>query len=161
LIISFIIYVINKESNTNPSIAHKKRNHLRPVNFTRDQLEFLMNWLDDNINHPYPSKRHLACLVRQTGLQKKQVHLWCTNARRRHMCVKVINGERRLAKMEQPTQHRSRHPHYYLLFLPLLQVVILILKLLIIWDLDMRLWQYQANYSNMESDIWMASMNLH
>ena len=45
-----------------------------------------MDWLEENIGHPYPTKAHLSSLVESTGLERKQVHLWCTNDRRVSPC---------------------------------------------------------------------------
>ena len=54
----------------------KSKNNVRPPNFSYEQLEILMNWLEKNLDHPYPSREDLDRMTEMTGLQRKQVHLW-------------------------------------------------------------------------------------
>lgn len=55
---------------------------VRPPNFTTEQLSILMDWLESNIDNPYPSKSTIRNLKLWTGLTVKQITLWCTNIRR-------------------------------------------------------------------------------
>ena len=55
---------------------------MRPPNFTKEQLEVLMDWLENNLEHPYPTKTAIKNLKLCTGLDTKQINLWCTNIRR-------------------------------------------------------------------------------
>jgi hypothetical protein len=66
------------------------KNNIRPPNFDKAQLEIMMDWLETNSDHPYPKKQDLEFMTQQTGLDRKQVHLWCTNARRVIYFVLII-----------------------------------------------------------------------
>ena len=46
------------------------KKNVRPPNFTKDQLEIMMDWLDSHIDRPYPSKSELLSMSEVTGLSK-------------------------------------------------------------------------------------------
>jgi len=50
--------------------------------FPAKVLNVLMNWLKDNIDNPYPSEMERVKLCSQTGLNRKQLRSWFTDARR-------------------------------------------------------------------------------
>ncbi|KAI0970138.1 homeobox KN domain-containing protein [Xylaria arbuscula] len=56
-----------------------KRLHSRSVRKT----QLLRNWFSTHLDHPYPSEEEKSRLIEQSGLSKKQVTDWFTNARRR------------------------------------------------------------------------------
>ena len=47
-----------------------------------EAVEIMKTWLLANQENPYPSKRRFASLVKKTGLTRKQVRIWLTNARK-------------------------------------------------------------------------------
>ncbi|CAI2386217.1 unnamed protein product [Moneuplotes crassus] len=67
-----------------------------------------MNWLETNEEHPYPSKEDLNNMTESTGLLRKQVHLWCTNVRRRNMCVRTQDDGTKILTKLPAGNKRSR-----------------------------------------------------
>lgn len=56
----------------------------------KDAQTILNKWLDENKEMPYPTKKDVAALVQQTGLDAKKVKKWLDNTRRRRNLVKSI-----------------------------------------------------------------------
>lgn len=51
-------------------------------NFTKRQVSILKNWLHRHIDNPYPSHKDKEALCRESGLSRKQIQNWFTNARK-------------------------------------------------------------------------------
>ena len=57
---------------------HLGSNNMFPAKITN----ILMNWLVENYKYPYPDENEKLRLCRETGLSKKQLMSWLTDARR-------------------------------------------------------------------------------
>jgi len=51
-------------------------------NFPKRAVADLKTWLLENIENPYPSQKVKEALSEQTGLTKRQIQNWFTNARK-------------------------------------------------------------------------------
>ncbi|AYV80582.1 MAG: homeobox protein 4 [Harvfovirus sp.] len=76
-----------------------------------NENKILLQWLEANREHPYPSTRQKEELAIETGLELKQVNYWFTNVRRR---LKIRKSVRRSSPVERsntkscvPVRHRS------------------------------------------------------
>jgi hypothetical protein len=58
------------------------RRYVRMPNFERSSVQIMKEWLLEHIDHPYPSRSDKEFLVAKTGLSKKQIQNWFTNARK-------------------------------------------------------------------------------
>ncbi len=66
-------------------ITHvKNRRYIRMPNFPKRATTELTTWLADHLENPYPSQSEKERLCAQTGLSKKQIQNWLTNARKRN-----------------------------------------------------------------------------
>ena len=52
----------------------------------------LKNWVDRNIEDPYPSVQEKIQLAEEAGLTMKQVNDWFTNFRKRHWEMEMYNA---------------------------------------------------------------------
>ena len=60
------------------------KRHIRPrKNFSKSVIGVLKEWMIAHKDHPYPSDHEKAQLCQATGLSKKQLRIWFTNARKR------------------------------------------------------------------------------
>ena len=91
------------------SISCIAKNNVRPPNFSKEQLDVLMDWLDSHVDRPYPTKAELLSMSQVTGLAKKQVHLWCTNVRRVSLQFELCRDDcaSEQSKMDQGCFERS------------------------------------------------------
>ena len=62
------------------------RKYIRMPNFKKSAVNTMKSWLLDNIDHPYPTRKDKEALKRKTGLSKKQIQNWFTNARKVSLC---------------------------------------------------------------------------
>ncbi|GMG40307.1 unnamed protein product [Ambrosiozyma monospora] len=53
------------------------------TNLPKKTTVILLNWLNDNLDHPYPNSKEKLELIRRTGLTNQQLSNWFINARRR------------------------------------------------------------------------------
>ena len=65
-------------TSSNASMKFSKRS-----NYPKNVTFILKNWLENNINHPYPDEEQKIKLSKQTGLCLTQINNWFINARRR------------------------------------------------------------------------------
>ena len=59
-----------------------KQKCTRNENFSTETLAILDKWIEDNIEFPYPNIEDLQQLSVKTGLNTKQIRIWCTNTRK-------------------------------------------------------------------------------
>lgn len=55
----------------------------RAVRFTKLQIETLKSWFDQHIHNPYPNGKEIKDLVRETGLEARQIRIWLSKVRAR------------------------------------------------------------------------------
>ncbi len=58
------------------------RNYIRMPNFSKRQVSQLKEWLHVHMDNPYPSHHDKDLLCRETGLSRRQIQNWFTNARK-------------------------------------------------------------------------------
>ena len=51
-------------------------------NFPKRSVGILKNWLNNHIENPYPTYKEKDALSRESGLSKRQIQNWFTNARK-------------------------------------------------------------------------------
>ncbi|KAH3670997.1 hypothetical protein OGAPHI_000708 [Ogataea philodendri] len=68
----------NSDSEYYAKNFKKKRSNL-----PKKTTVILLNWLNDNLEHPYPNSKEKQELVTKTGLSNQQLSNWFINARRR------------------------------------------------------------------------------
>jgi len=51
-------------------------------NFSKRQVTQLKAWLNLHMENPYPTHRDKDALCRETGLSRRQIQNWFTNARK-------------------------------------------------------------------------------
>lgn len=82
-----------------PLSSPNANNHLNQKRKTRNNLPkeityILLRWLNDHLNHPYPSSFEKNELMALTGLNQQQLSNWFINARRRK--IKTLKEQKRL-----------------------------------------------------------------
>ena len=60
----------------------KNRRYIRMPNFPKKSVGILKNWLNNQIDNPYPTYKEKDLLSRESGLSKRQIQNWFTNARK-------------------------------------------------------------------------------
>ncbi len=70
-------------------IDHRRiqRSRKKRANLPKKTTSILLGWLNDNLDHPYPSATEKSELIRLTGLTNQQLSNWFINARRRKIQV--------------------------------------------------------------------------
>lgn len=70
-------------------IGHRKiqRSRKKRANLPKKTTSILLGWLNDNLDHPYPSATEKSELIRLTGLTNQQLSNWFINARGRKIQV--------------------------------------------------------------------------
>jgi len=63
--------------------------------YSEETRELLEEWLLENKNHPYPQPEDLVMLMEKTGLSKRQLQNWFTNARKRNLLERLQAGQSR------------------------------------------------------------------
>ena len=58
------------------------RKYIRMPNFNKRQVHLLKTWLKEHLDSPYPSHNDKVHLQRISGLNRKQIQIWFTNARK-------------------------------------------------------------------------------
>jgi len=76
----------NGDNGNNNERKYKKRK----LGITKDKLpkkstRFLKRWLMQNINNPYPDSAAKEHMIKTSGLTRKQIQDWFTNARKRYL----------------------------------------------------------------------------
>lgn len=79
----------NSNNNHNLNQKRKTRNNL-----PKEITYILLRWLNDHLNHPYPSSFEKNELMTLTGLNQQQLSNWFINARRRK--IKTLKEQKRL-----------------------------------------------------------------
>ncbi|CAI2370066.1 unnamed protein product [Moneuplotes crassus] len=78
--------------------------------FCQKSIELLMEWLEDNLDHPYIERKDLLRIQGKTRLTKKQIMGWCTNIRRRRLTVvRDADGNRNLVPLDNPEKKRKKN----------------------------------------------------
>ena len=68
---------------TSPSVQSASKKYIRPrKNFSKSVISTLKGWLVAHKAHPYPTDSEKLELCKATGLSKKQLRIWFTNARK-------------------------------------------------------------------------------
>lgn len=70
-----------------PHGSYRKK---RRLNLPKATTGILLEWLQRNLDHPYPLNSEKTVLMQQTGLNAQQLGNWFINARRRK--VSVLKG---------------------------------------------------------------------
>lgn len=60
----------------------KNRKYIRMPNFAKRSVQILKNWLNNHIDNPYPTHKEKESLSKESGLSKRQIQNWFTNARK-------------------------------------------------------------------------------
>ncbi|KAG7900305.1 hypothetical protein KL935_003048 [Ogataea polymorpha] len=68
----------SSDSDCGAKYSKKKRSNL-----PKKTTVILLNWLNDDLEHPYPNSKEKMELVAKTGLTNQQLSNWFINARRR------------------------------------------------------------------------------
>ncbi|KAL8809531.1 MAG: hypothetical protein Q9200_003334 [Gallowayella weberi] len=86
----------------------EKSNKKRRGNLPKHTTDVLRAWLNDHLDHAYPSEEQKQHLIRETGLTDKQVGNWFINARRRNVprLIGQAKAERELMA-SQPSSSQS------------------------------------------------------
>lgn len=58
-------------------------------NFPKKAVVTLKNWLYEHIDNPYPTDKEKAVLSKESGLSKRQIQNWFTNARKVRLAYKA------------------------------------------------------------------------
>lgn len=67
---------------------------LRRANYPYKVTQILKKWLEENVNHPYPTEFQKIIFCDKTGLEVSQINNWFINARRRILpLMKNSNGK--------------------------------------------------------------------
>ncbi len=51
-------------------------------NFAKRSVNILKTWLNKHIDNPYPTHKEKDALSKESGLSKRQIQNWFTNARK-------------------------------------------------------------------------------
>lgn len=65
----------------------------RLPNLTRD---YLLNWIDTHLDHPYPSEKEKDTMMNYTGLDRKRLDTWLRNNRNRYVKLKKKKQQQQL-----------------------------------------------------------------
>ena len=60
----------------------KNRRYIRMPNFSKRAVTILKSWLHEHLHNPYPTHKEKELLSKESGLSKKQIQNWFTNARK-------------------------------------------------------------------------------
>lgn len=60
----------------------KNRRYIRMPNFPKRAVAVLKSWLHDHLDNPYPTHKEKELLSKESGLTKRQIQNWFTNARK-------------------------------------------------------------------------------
>jgi hypothetical protein len=60
----------------------KNRRYIRMPNFPKRAVHILKQWLNEHLDNPYPSFKEKETLSKESGLSKRQIQNWFTNARK-------------------------------------------------------------------------------
>lgn len=60
----------------------RNRRYIRMPNFAKRSVVVLKNWLHQHLDNPYPTHREKEILSKESGLSKRQIQNWFTNARK-------------------------------------------------------------------------------
>lgn len=71
----------------------KNRRYIRMPNFPKRAVHLLKQWLNDHLDNPYPSYKEKETLSKESGLTKRQIQNWFTNARKVYLPSFIINIE--------------------------------------------------------------------
>ncbi|RCK65320.1 Homeobox protein TOS8 [Candida viswanathii] len=80
---------LSSPGTNNHNQKRKTRNNL-----PKEITYILLRWLNDHLNHPYPSSFEKNELMALTGLNQQQLSNWFINARRRK--IKTLKEQKRL-----------------------------------------------------------------
>ncbi|VEU22561.1 DEKNAAC103523 [Brettanomyces naardenensis] len=72
--------------SSSPNLSRRRSNSVprkRRASLPKRTTAILLNWLNDNLDHPYPNSSEKADMLRMTGLTNQQLSNWFINARRR------------------------------------------------------------------------------
>jgi len=72
--------------------------------YSPDVTHILVDWLTENIKYPYPNTQEQAILLRKTGLSKRQLQNWFTNARKRQLAKRILEPEESNTKKLKPAE---------------------------------------------------------
>lgn len=69
----------------------------RRANLPKKTTAILLSWLNDNLDHPYPTSSEKAELIKMTNLTNQQLSNWFINARRRKIQLlrDIKNGKKK------------------------------------------------------------------
>lgn len=75
----------------NSGVGAKKK---KRSNLPKKTTKILIDWLNQNLNNPYPNSKEKIELIERTGLTNQQLSNWFINARRRKVLLLRENHER-------------------------------------------------------------------
>ena len=76
-------------SASNPAAGSSTARKSHQISLGSDARSVLQNWVDENLEDPYPSVQQKLELVASAGLTMTQVNDWLTNFRKRHWESKI------------------------------------------------------------------------
>lgn len=74
---------ITTSTRSSISSITSKNGKKKRANLPKESTTILLNWLHENIDHPYPNSKEKLNLMSKTGLTAQQLSNWFINARRR------------------------------------------------------------------------------
>ena len=74
---------ISTSTRSSISSITSKNGKKKRANLPKESTTILLNWLHENIDHPYPNSKEKLNLMSKTGLTAQQLSNWFINARRR------------------------------------------------------------------------------
>lgn len=83
-----------RNGSTNTTNGGVNNNRKTRNNLPKEITYILLRWLNDHLNHPYPSSFEKNQLMISTGLNQQQLSNWFINARRRK--IKLLKQQQRL-----------------------------------------------------------------
>lgn len=68
----------------------KNRKYIRMPNFPKRAVVILKNWLYEHLDNPYPTDKEKVQLSTDSGLSKRQIQNWFTNARKVRYFILIL-----------------------------------------------------------------------
>ncbi|KAL7574233.1 hypothetical protein ACA910_012489 [Epithemia clementina (nom. ined.)] len=86
------------------SASSNLKNKRKPTSLPHETVEYLKNWMmsPEHIAHPYPTEQEKAQIMKDTGIELKQLTNWFVNNRKRYWKPRVEARLQQQAKAQRP-----------------------------------------------------------